>query len=355
MKKSLALAVFSVAFTCLVCLFVLSQNLYVKWTVDPLQYISKLAANSKSGVLVEQTVEAEAETHQEAKFLYMLQTESCLSAYLHEVIGDPSICPCDVSVLSFKTKCDQLPPPNVKYIFTGTRTSWGGGRNVLYEDAMTKREQIYLYYIVMDDDITIDREKGESRSNPWRRFEEFLKRVEPAAAAIDIVDKLWLHRAANGRQNLGCSQNINESSEYLSVARYDAAFNAFHNKTVRHILPYTSKFDRISWIFAPMYLNIKIELMYAGHSVLHNQIFATNPTHRAYPKHWPTPSEWQTIVDEAANELPTKYRNSTLLQGWRKYGLYHEQKSPTVCLPPPPPKLPIRQFAYVDSVLQDQV
>ena len=95
----------------------------------------------------------------------MLQTESCLSEYLQEVIGDPSVCPCDVSVLSYRTKCDKPPPPNVRYIFTGMKTSWGEGRNVFYEEAM-KRKQECLYFI-MDDDITIDREANESRGNPW--------------------------------------------------------------------------------------------------------------------------------------------------------------------------------------------
>ena len=284
----------------------------------------------------------------------MLQTESCLPAYLQEVIGDPSICPCDVSVLSYRTKCNQLqpPPPNVKYIFTGTNTSWGGGRNVLYEDAMTKREQIYLYYILMDDDIIIEPQNTESKSNPWRRFEEFLERVEPAAAALDINNKMWLRRAANGRQSLGCSQSISESSEYLSVARYDAAFNAFHNKTIRHILPYPTRFnlDHMSWTFPPLYINIRIELMYAGHSVLHNQIFATNPAHKHYLQHLPSATEMEIIVEKAAKDLPEKYRNLSLLQGWRKLW-DHEQKSPTICLPPPPPKMPIRQFAYVDGVL----
>ena len=149
-----------------------------------------------------------------------------------------------------------------------------------------------------------------------------------------------------------CSQCTDESAEYLSVARFNTAFNTFHNKTVRHILPYTSKFDNISWIFSAMHLNIKIELTYAGHSVLHNKIFATNPSHRPYPKHWPDSSQWRNnIVDEAANDLPEKYRNSKLLSGWRKDGIQHEQKSPTLCLPPPPPKMPIRQFAYLDSLL----
>ena len=70
------------------------------------------------------------------------------------------------------------PPPNVKYIYTGTKISWGGGRNVLFEEAM-KRNQEYLYFIIMDDDIALQ-EEGMKVTNgtPWRRFEEFLVRVE---------------------------------------------------------------------------------------------------------------------------------------------------------------------------------
>ena len=285
------------------------------------------------------------------RFLYMLQTESCLSPYLQEVIGDPSVCQCDVSVLSFKRKCDNPPPPNVRYIYTRTRTSWGGGRNVLYEEAM-KRKQVYLYFIIIDDDIVLERQlKNDSNGTPWRRFEEFLERVEPAVAAIDIEDKQWLDRAAIGRINMKCNTYIDESSEYFSVARYDAAFNAFHNKSIRNILPYTSKYDYITWNFSPIYINIKIELMYAGQSVLHSQIFATNSKHRPYPKHWPSFQELNGIVDEVANDIPEKYRNSVLLKGWRKHGLGHEEWSPTVCIPPPPPKTPILQFGYIDGEL----
>ena len=283
------------------------------------------------------------------RFLYMLQTESCLSSYLQEVIGDPSVCPCDVLVLSFRTNCTKPHPPNVEYIFTGTRTSWGGGRNVLYEEAM-KKEQVYLYFIILDDDIVINKKSDkDSNGTPWRMFEEFLVRVEPANAAIDIENNLWLHRAGNGRKHMNCT--VDESAEYLSVARYDAAFNAFHNKTIRYILPYLTKYDRSSWIFAPMYINIKIEVMYAGHSVLHNKIFAHNPQHRPYLRHYPNPREWNDIVNEAAKEMPEKYRNSSLMQGWRRSGLGHEQWSPTVCIPPPPPKMPITRFAYLDGKL----
>lgn len=315
-----------------------------------------IQANYQLTEPVEASLQSRLMTQNTIKFLYMLQTESCLSDYLQEVISDPSVCPCDVMVLSYRTKCMVPPPSNVEYISVKNKTSWGGGRNVLYEAAM-KREQIYLYFILMDDDIVLTdhlASERDSKGSPWRKFEEFLARVEPAAAAVDISDKHWLQRAAKGRKYLNCQSVVNASSaEYLSVADYDAAFNAFHNKSIRHILPYTSKFDRRGmWNFSPIYLNIKIEVLYAGHSVLHNQIFGTNSRHRSYPKRWPSLRDLNSIVDEVVNNLPQiRGRNSSLLSGWRKDGLAHEQRSPTVCIPPPPPKMPIVEFAYVDGKL----
>jgi hypothetical protein len=281
----------------------------------------------------------------------MLQTESCIPEYLRKVIGDPSVCPCDVSVLSFRTECDETPPPNVEYIYTGTNTSWGGGRNVLYEEAM-KRNQKYLYFIILDDDIILQQgRENVSDATPWRKFEEFLVRVEPALAAVDIEDNLWLHRAATGRKKMKCRANIYMSSEYFAVARYDAAFNAFHNKTIRNILPYTSVFDNTTWNFSPIYINIKIEVMYAGQSLLHNKIFAKNAQHRPYPKHYPSSRELNSIVDEVAKDIPKKYHDSILMKGWRKHGLRHELLSPTLCIPPPPPKIPIMQYGYLNGEL----
>ena len=55
----------------------------------------------------------------------------------------------------------------------------------------------------MDDDIVLTDHLASERDfkgSPWRKFEEFLERVEPAAAAVDISDKHWLQCAANGRK-----------------------------------------------------------------------------------------------------------------------------------------------------------
>ena len=72
--------------------------------------------------------------------------------------------------------------------------------------------------------------------------------------------------------------------------------------------------------------------MYAGQSVLHNKIFATNTKHRPYSKHWPSPQELGSIFDEVAKDIPKKYRDSILMKGWREYGLGHELWSPTLCI-----------------------
>ena len=333
----------------MIILFVLSSVLFRDLVLQPLPRALRKSCT--------QTVMK----YQPSKFLYMLQTESCLSDYLQEVIGEQSDCPCkcDVLVLSYRAKCNIPPPSNIQYIYTENKTSWGGGRNVLYEAAM-KREQVYLYFIAIDDDIVLtDRFESEKYSNcsPWRNFEEFLERVEPAAAAVDFSNKHWLQRAANGRKFFNCQSIINVSSEYVSVARYDAAFNAFHNKSIRHILPYPSSFDlRGMWNFSPIYVNIKLELLYAGHSVLHTQIFATNSKHRPYPKQWPSLQDINRIADEVANDLPEiKTKNSCLLSGWRRNALGHEEKSPTVCIPPPFPKMPIIEYAYIDGNLTSSV
>ena len=52
-----------------------------------------------------------------------------------------------------------------------------------------------------------------------------------------------------------------------------------------------------------------------------------------------------------AKVIPEKYNDSILMRGWRKDGLGHEQLLPTLCIPPPPPKIPIIQYGYLDGKL----
>ena len=53
-----------------------------------------------------------------SRFLYLLQTESCLPDGLRsiEALGNATVCHCDVLVLSYKQTCNDTPPAHVEYI-----------------------------------------------------------------------------------------------------------------------------------------------------------------------------------------------------------------------------------------------
>ena len=274
-----------------------------------------------------------------SRILYLIQTESCLPSYLKsaEIIGEARSCHCDVLVLSYKQQCSETTLQHVEYRFKPS-LSWASGRNYLFETAQ-KRDSEYQYYIFMDDDLILRDKKG---GNPWRGFEDFLRTVEPAVAAVDINKRHRLRRAHKGRRQLGCKKNI--ICDYISVARFDAAFNAFHREAVDYILPYSTRFDSLSWGFACLDVNMKIEITFAGQSVLHTRIDATNSQHRPYPRKWPSKKGWHALVAGVRGGLPKRYQNTSLLLEWEKDGLNHELRSHTVCLPPPIPHMPIQPY-----------
>ncbi len=157
----------------------------------------------------------ELDTRQPLRFLYLVQTESCISDHHKSprVIGNASACQCDVLVLSYRKMCQVTPPAHVEYIFNKS-TTWNSGRNLLFETAW-KRNETYLYYIFMDDDIDL---QTKTEKNPWRMHEDFLKRIEPALGAVDIKGQDWIKFVLNGRKLQSCS--LNGTQEYLPQQYY---------------------------------------------------------------------------------------------------------------------------------------
>ena len=283
-----------------------------------------------------------------SRFLYLSQTEKCLPNYLlsADVIGNSTACQCDVLVLSYKGQCSKNPHKHVKYLFNSS-TSWASGRNFLYEKALARGEE-YLYYIFLDDDIGLSTKTPNA--NPWREFEDFLKQIEPAVAAVNTDTNGMLQHILNGRKQKGCPLNKTPNYSYLPTARFDPAMNAYHYEAAKYILPYTTLYDKTSWWYNDLYFEIKCEVTFAGQTVLHTRVTGRNPKHRSYPRGNPSPQKWATMVNQVAAELPERYRNSSLLSEWKRDMLDHRRKSSTLCLSPPPPHLPIRPFAYLDHV-----
>ena len=294
------------------------------------------------------------------KIMYLLQTESCLPLYLRlvDVMGNTSICKCDVLVLSYKKPCnDTLSLPHVGYIFNSS-TTWTTGRNQLYEVAMLRRET-YLYYIFLDDDIVLFGIQ-ETTLNPWRKLEDSLRKMEPAVAALLTVwgDKqkcetallLLSYMINHVRQKQKCS--FNKTTDFFPIVGMDAAFSAFHYQSVNYILPYSSRFDVISWWYSQVYVNIKCEIMFRGQVLHHTDVCAVNPSHRPYPRGQKRllGSITKTIVNEIEEKIPKEYRTklSSLMLGWKTKGHHgHATTSPTLCLPPPTPHKPIKPYAHL--------
>ena len=281
-----------------------------------------------------------------SRFLYLLQTESCLHDSLRSAgaFGSATACDCDVVVLSYKQTCNDPPPAHVEYISASSPTSWNEGRNLLYGIAM-KRKEKYLYYIFMDGDIILT---TKAKRNPWRLFEDFLRRIEPAVGAVDTNRNRCVLRTYKARKLQRCS--LNGKQEYIPAVHYDAAFNAFHYQAVDYILPYPLKFDHISWRHSQWYVIIKSKVIFPRQVVLHTGLLALNKDHHPYPRKPVSTQDLQNIVRIVQTDLPRKYQNTSMLLEWMEYGEQHEKKSPVTCLPPPPPHMSIKPFAYMEAM-----
>jgi hypothetical protein len=283
---------------------------------------------------------------QPSRLLYLLQTEHCFPDHLNsdKAIGNTTSCQCDVLVLSFKQVCHKTSPAHVKYIYVKVPTTWNTGRNLLFEGAM-KRSEKYLYYIFMDDDIDLQAKANNYLTNPWRTFEDFLRRVEPAVGAAESHKNQWVPQTYEARKAYNCGLDV--MPEYIPAGYYDAAFNAFHYNAVEHILPYPTKYDNTSWWFSQQYIVIKSKVLFPRHSVTHTGMLAMNPKHRPYPRKHPNRSQLLDIISMVQADIPKLYRSSSLLLEWKLCGSKHETKSRLItCLAPASPRSSIGKIHH---------
>ena len=150
------------------------------------------------------------------------------------------------------------------------------------------------------------------------------------------------------RRKLGCS--LNKDVNNLPTPFFDPAINAFHHEAVEYILPYTTRFDKISWWWSGWYVGIRSEIKFPGQVVVLTKLVGINDQHRPYPRRSPKNDVyWHSIVNEAGADLPEQYRNLTSSDEWRKQGpLGHFYRSSSLCLPPPRPHMTIKPFAYLE-------
>ena len=253
-------------------------------------------------------------------FLYMTQTEHCLPDQLSDMnaLGDSIVR--DVIVLSYKKECRNISLPHVTYIFN-TSTTWTTGRTELYYAAKRLNKK-YLYYIFLDDDMTIvPIFTNQSSFSWWRTYEQFLLDNRPPLAALDekgakLVDKI---RIARSKEH--CTMNGTDPDYYLAKF-FDALINAFRHDAVEYlfgpITRYWTRFDSESWWISQWYVIIMTDIVFHNQSMLSAHLLANNPMHRPYPKRMPTRKDLEVIVDDIRKIIPQQYRKSAdlLFKRW---------------------------------------
>lgn len=288
------------------------------------------------------------------KFLYLIQTEKCIPAYLKSanVLGNEQACKCELLVLSFKSECLNNTLPHVKYIFNSS-TTWTTGRSLLYTTAMSRQEQ-YLYYIFMDDDVQLHAKNKTDKIDPWRWFESLLIRTEPPLAAADNPDWELIDRIHKMRSGLkSCTLDTRSTVEYFPAVWFDAMFNAIHCKAVGHILgpvlPYWNKLDRTSWWFSQWYVNIMTDVVFHGQAILLGRVMSRNAYHRPYPKKSHNARILESITQDIRTLIPNEYQKATegLLKRWEtKYVKIPTTVDDTYCKPPPHPHPDLVPFSW---------
>ena len=278
-------------------------------------------------------------------FLYLVQTEECLPTQLREALGNSSACQCDVAVLSYRTICNDTSLAHVSYLFNSS-TTWTTGRNVLFYMYIHGKSERYLYYVMMDDDIFLkwgkQWENQLKSDNPWRTFEDFLKRTQLAVVALETFEKN-LKRMVKIHERKHCPI----SPEYNPVVLYDPAVNAFHYQAVEYMLPYWSGLDNMSWFYSQLHQMVLSEIVFPGQVVVHRYLLASNSKHRPYPRGKNGNAVLPMVIRNIRERVPRECQGScnVTLQLWETQTAYLRlRNSSTYCLPPPAPNQTILPF-----------
>lgn len=145
------------------------------------------------------------------------------------------------------------------------KSSWNTGRNKLYEVAKAKG---YDYYVFLDDDVILSVvDKGW---HPFRYLEAMLNYYSPAAMV--------------GNFDWHFKKQQQWEDEYQTVYQTDACVYAMHKDVAETVLPYNTKWDKVSWWRSQYYLNQLMHANFESGTIQANHLFVKNAMHDDYPR-----------------------------------------------------------------------
>lgn len=193
-------------------------------------------------------------------FCFLIQARED-SDYFDQFQSDDSDC----LVLFFKNR------ENRKNSIFAPNTSWSEGRNLLLKNSYVDKK--YKYYVFMDDDAKI-----KLKSDQNCGIEEFKKLLIENEPSIGFPDYFW-HLGGSGR-----FLYQKRDTQFNNPVFFDACVNAFHEKTIKEILPYEEKFDSISWWLSQEIMNHYVRFFLDNSVMQFNSIITHNLMSDPYPK-----------------------------------------------------------------------
>ena len=328
-NKRQAIKKFSAIFT---CVFVTS-GLLVNVHDDQLFRETTRSRNSHVVDVTEYTMKSKVSP----PFVYLTQTEQCLTPSLIQTLelSDASKCRCDVIVLSYKAECLEKSAPHVTYVF-GNETTWGSGRNKLYFHAM-ERELDYLYYIFLDDDITLKFTEAATpemkRLTPISVFQDWLLDYEPAVGVGDYEVHDGSSELRSTIQTACKEMVVNETALANPTILFDPLFNAFHAKAVSHIFPMEVSHENSNWWLTDKYVSSVVELKFRGQALMFFPVGVGNLLHRPYPQSFNgTEEAWRTFIEAVQKEAPAQYKDHALFRTFGEFPRAYIRQSFTYCM-----------------------
>jgi hypothetical protein len=180
-------------------------------------------------------------------FLYLVQSDVCVD--LAHLKSERS----EVIQLVWKV------PPEIDCLALYLpNSSLVQGRNRLYSQVLRSFPNTsFMFYIFMDGDVTLREVKdfGFNTGNPWLTFEEYLLEWKPAV----------------GFPHFGAA-DYDEDSEVQVVFNFDQVVVAYHSDAAPLLLPYTEKFDSVSWWYCGTVQNALCAAVYKNHRMQFNAL-----------------------------------------------------------------------------------
>ena len=191
-------------------------------------------------------------------FIYLTQTEQCLKPSLIQTLelSDASKCRCDVIVLSYKTECLEKGAPHITYLFDNAST-WGSGGDKLYFQAIERRLD-YLYYIFLDDDITLQFNKAATpemmRLTPISVFQDWLLEYAPAVGIGDYERHDVSSLSRHYRMLMTCYNKTYKNIKLSHPILFGPLFTALHTNVLSHLFPMHIRHKNRNWLFTYKYI-----------------------------------------------------------------------------------------------------